>query len=62
MCKKEKGETTSCTSDDHCRNKTGEWLPGGHGLFTGKCETRVGTCEISGWCPIEDDSKDQLPL
>ncbi|CAL1272479.1 unnamed protein product [Larinioides sclopetarius] len=56
-------------SGSHC-NQTynmcaaGKALPGGNGVMTGKCvendrDNSISTCEISAWCPTEDDV---LPL
>ncbi|CAL8109163.1 unnamed protein product [Calicophoron daubneyi] len=27
----------------------------GHGVFTGKCDKVYSTCEIYGWCPVQED-------
>ncbi|KAF8563401.1 hypothetical protein P879_11549 [Paragonimus westermani] len=26
-----------------------------HGIFTGKCKTSTSSCEIFGWCPVQED-------
>ncbi|CAL8095540.1 unnamed protein product [Orchesella dallaii] len=58
----EKGNTTACANDKDCQSKNGTWVASGHGIYTGKCAINARTCEISGWCPIENDQGSQLPF
>merc|ERR1711862_440009 len=42
-----------CHQDSQCpRGKTNVE---GHGVLTGKCDTLAGVCEVSAWCPVEND-------
>ncbi|XP_071998236.1 P2X purinoceptor 6 isoform X2 [Engystomops pustulosus] len=41
-----------CTEDLNCTE--GEPVISGNGIKTGKCNTTQFTCEIYGWCPVEN--------
>ncbi|XP_056393211.1 P2X purinoceptor 6 [Hyla sarda] len=41
-----------CTEDSNCTE--GEPVISGNGIKTGKCNTTHFTCEIYGWCPVEE--------
>ncbi|KAG9341467.1 hypothetical protein JZ751_019277 [Albula glossodonta] len=43
----------SCQSDEDCEE--GDYRRGGHGMLTGKCVSETKTCEVSAWCPVEND-------
>nr|XP_056715303.1 P2X purinoceptor 4 [Euleptes europaea] len=50
-------KTTMCSSDNNCTK--GHTSTHSNGVQTGKCAVYEGlnkTCEIFGWCPVEDDS------
>lgn len=44
-----------CQTNEDCY-PVGKPYPLGHGVSTGICNTRTGTCMVEAWCPIEDDS------
>lgn len=56
--------------DGHCRANEecveGEVVVAGNGVMTGRCLKRdrnsTGTCEIYGWCPVERESRSQVPI
>lgn len=45
------GENFYCEKDSDC--EAGYWSPSTQGIQTGRCVQEKGTCEIRGWCPIE---------
>ncbi|XP_072307032.1 P2X purinoceptor 5-like [Eucyclogobius newberryi] len=49
-----------CVSDSDCEK--GEPVIVGHGIKTGVCVKKTGTCEIQAWCPVENSTKPQKPL
>ncbi|XP_044131773.1 P2X purinoceptor 6 isoform X1 [Bufo gargarizans] len=44
-----------CSEDVDCTE--GEPVISGNGIKTGKCDTTNFTCEIYGWCPVENPQK-----
>ncbi|ODM98124.1 P2X purinoceptor 4 [Orchesella cincta] len=53
-----------CKSDKECT--AGQSLALGNGFMTGKCvptesSSKIKTCEVEAWCPVEED-KDNKPL
>eukprot|EP01083_Nonionella_stella_P097817 274987_1 len=42
-----------CTADTDCEYNDYNWKS--QGILTGKCGSN-GRCQVSGWCPLEDDS------
>uniref|UniRef100_A0A3B3ZCE0 P2X purinoceptor n=1 Tax=Periophthalmus magnuspinnatus TaxID=409849 RepID=A0A3B3ZCE0_9GOBI len=49
-----------CLKDSDCEK--GESVIAGHGIKTGVCIKKNGTCEIRAWCPVENSLKPQKPL
>ncbi|XP_077147896.1 P2X purinoceptor 6 isoform X1 [Ranitomeya variabilis] len=50
-----------CSEDLNCTE--GEPVISGNGIKTGKCNKTHGTCEIYGWCPVENpDHIRKIPL
>ncbi|KFV20526.1 P2X purinoceptor 6, partial [Tauraco erythrolophus] len=53
----------TCTEDADC--PTGNPVVHGNGIKTGKCvmfNTTHSTCEIYGWCPVENNTLPRKPL
>ncbi|NWW48825.1 P2RX6 protein, partial [Pedionomus torquatus] len=53
----------TCTEDADC--PVGNPVLRGHGIKTGKCvmfNTTHSTCEIYGWCPVENNTLPRQPL
>ncbi|MCJ8748546.1 hypothetical protein PDJAM_G00166040, partial [Pangasius djambal] len=50
----------ACSHDDDCTE--GNSVIAGHGLKTGRCVNETGTCEIYGWCPVEQRHTPKVPL
>ncbi|XP_055006862.1 P2X purinoceptor 5-like [Boleophthalmus pectinirostris] len=48
-----------CVKDSDCEK--GESVIAGHGIKTGVCVEKTGTCEINAWCPVENSPKPQKP-
>lgn len=48
------GRKYTCSEDSHCERHLDSILA--NGIFTGRCLTDVGQCEIEGWCPSENDN------
>ncbi|XP_036071045.1 P2X purinoceptor 5 isoform X1 [Oryzias melastigma] len=44
-----------CQSNEDCLE--GENIAAGHGIMTGLCLNRTGTCEIYAWCPVEHSKR-----
>ncbi|XP_078277765.1 P2X purinoceptor 4a isoform X2 [Rhinoraja longicauda] len=54
LCSELPSKRTTCKSDSNC---TAGYLDSqSNGILTGKCNKHVTTCEMYGWCPVEDDS------
>ncbi|KAB5522413.1 hypothetical protein PHYPO_G00159260 [Pangasianodon hypophthalmus] len=49
-----------CSHDDDCIE--GNSVIAGHGLKTGRCISETRTCEIYGWCPVEQRQTPKVPL
>ncbi|CAG5126493.1 unnamed protein product, partial [Candidula unifasciata] len=54
-----------CQNNTECERLKGAILPKGNGPVTGRCVPssipgQPNVCEIYGWCPVEDDSPDQV--
>ncbi|XP_041850861.1 P2X purinoceptor 5-like isoform X2 [Melanotaenia boesemani] len=53
-----------CRRDEDC--KEGKMVEAGNGIKSGRCVSKdansTGTCEILGWCPIENHSKSHKPM
>ncbi|XP_059179557.1 P2X purinoceptor 4-like isoform X2 [Physella acuta] len=50
-------QDVQCKTDSDCERIKGYIMPGGNGPITGKCVNSTGhnkTCEIFGWCPVEN--------
>ncbi|XP_021949297.1 P2X purinoceptor 4 [Folsomia candida] len=52
-----KSNIAFCSKDKDCVR--GKSVPTSSGVMTGKCMNDTGTCEISAWCPVEQNI---LPL
>lgn len=46
-----------CRTDSDCKNKTQNILA--HGVSTGRCNQTSQSCQLSAWCPLEEDD---MPL
>ncbi|XP_051887846.1 P2X purinoceptor 4a isoform X2 [Pristis pectinata] len=53
-CPELPSKTSRCKSDSDCA--TGYHDPHSNGILTGICNKHVNTCEIYGWCPVENDT------
>ncbi|KAM4585707.1 P2X purinoceptor 3a [Fundulus diaphanus] len=49
-----------CSRNAECTKHLNSVLA--NGIITGVCNTSVGSCEIEGWCPAEDDSVKIKPM
>ncbi|CAH1232931.1 P2RX4 [Branchiostoma lanceolatum] len=58
------GGNVSCTDTDTSNCPAGHVELTGNGMFTGKCanfSSEVQTCEIQGWCPVEQQDNPPSP-
>ncbi|XP_055511737.1 P2X purinoceptor 4a isoform X1 [Leucoraja erinacea] len=54
LCPELPSQSSRCKSDSDCT--AGYHDSQSNGVLTGKCNKGVNTCEIYGWCPVENDA------
>ncbi|XP_069789417.1 P2X purinoceptor 4a isoform X2 [Narcine bancroftii] len=54
LCPELPSKTSGCKSDSDC--ETGYHDPHSNGILTGICDKHVNTCQVYGWCPVENDT------
>ncbi|XP_059844163.1 P2X purinoceptor 4-like isoform X1 [Hypanus sabinus] len=54
QCPELPSEQTRCKSDSDCAK--GQHSRHSNGILTGTCNKEENTCEVYGWCPVENDT------